>query len=71
MIREFRLQPLHRPHGHGVGAAEEERQQRHEQADANTLEDDHDERAGKRRDQQEAARTEVRTQPLQQTPDVR
>ena len=45
MIRELRLHPLQRPHRRRALAAKEQRHQRHEQADADSLEGDHHEGA--------------------------
>src|SRR5205823_13939691 len=63
-------QPLQRTHRHGIGTAEQQREQRNEKAHADPFEQHHDERAGQRRKQQAPPRTEVRPELRQETPDV-
>ena len=56
------LQPLQRPHRRGVLAAEQQRQQRHEQADAHALEHHHEKGARENRGQPSPLRPQKRTE---------
>src|SRR5688572_27332492 len=70
MIRELRLDPLQRPHRPRVLPAKQQRQQRHEQADADTLEGDHHQGADEDCGEEPPSATQVGTKLLQKTRDV-
>jgi hypothetical protein len=71
MMRQLRLQPLQRPHRHRIGAAEQQRQQWNEEANADTLEHHHDEGTDHGGREQTAAGAKIGPQLFQQTPHVR
>ena len=64
MAGQLRFEPLQRTHRRRVPAAEQQRQQRHEQADAHAFEHHHEERAREHGGQPHSFAPQKRTQPL-------
>src|SRR5689334_22674271 len=70
MTGELRLEKLDRPHRARLLAAEQQRQQRDQQTDANPLEERHDERTDEDSGEETAAGAQIRAEVPQQAGEV-
>ena len=69
MAGQRSLEPLERPHGRGPVAAEEQVQQRHQEPDAEPLEEHHEEGARQHRREQERLPDEIRAEKREDFPE--